>query len=332
MGITIKDVAREAGVSIMTVSRVINNKDYIADSTRKKVQAALDKLNYMPNISARNLVTKKTDFLGLVVPDISNPFFGELVKASEKIAKERGYSIILGDSDGSVEAEADYIDAFRGRMCGAIILVAPRVEDRVLQDLNREIPLILVDRKVDDDDIVQVYLDNARGAYTAVRYLLELGHRRIGFVMGPANVPNSYRRKNGYIDALKDFGIEYDPELEYQGEFIAETGKQAFRKFISLKEPPTAVFNSNDMMAFGFVQSAREAGYAIPEDFSVVGFDDIFLSSLMEPALTTVRYPFIEMGKEAINLLLDSLDTNEKVKMKKNLEHELIIRKSTRRL
>ena len=319
MGATIKDVAKEAGVSLMTVSRVINNKEHIASATREKVQAAIKKLNYMPNLSARNLVLQKADFLGLVVPDISNPFFGDLVKASEKIAKDRGYSVILGDSDGDVTAETEYIEAFRGRMCEAIILVAPRVEDIVLQE-------------IDDEEIIQVYLDNAAGAYSAVKHLLDLGHRRIGFVMGPENVPNSHRRKAGYIDALKEYGLEFDPELEFQGEFKVETGKEAFEKFVTMKDPPTAVFNSNDLMAFGFVIAARDAGYSIPEDFSVVGFDDIFLSSLMEPALTTVRYPFVEMGTQAINMLLDSFDTNRKVTMNENLKHELIIRKSTRRI
>lgn len=332
MGATIKDVAKEAGVSLMTVSRVINNKEHIASATREKVQAAIKKLNYMPNLSARNLVLQKADFLGLVVPDISNPFFGDLVKASEKIAKDRGYSVILGDSDGDVTAETEYIEAFRGRMCEAIILVAPRVEDSVLQELNSKIPLILVDRKIDDEEIIQVYLDNAAGAYSAVKHLLDLGHRRIGFVMGPENVPNSHRRKAGYIDALKEYGLEFDSELEFQGEFKVETGKEAFEKFVTMKDPPTAVFNSNDLMAFGFVIAARDAGYSIPEDFSVVGFDDIFLSSLMEPALTTVRYPFVEMGTQAINMLLDSFDTNRKVTMNENLKHELIIRKSTRRI
>ena len=217
-------------------------------------------------------------------------------------------------------------------MCEAIILVAPRVEDSVLQELNSKIPLILVDRKIDDEEIIQVYLDNAAGAYSAVKHLLDLGHRRIGFVMGPENVPNSHRRKAGYIDALKEYGLEFDPELEFQGEFKVETGKEAFEKFVTMKDPPTAVFNSNDLMAFGFVIAARDAGYSIPEDFSVVGFDDIFLSSLMEPALTTVRYPFVEMGTQAINMLLDSFDTNRKVTMNENLKHELIIRKSTRRI
>ena len=332
MGVTIKDVAKEAGVSLMTVSRVINNKEHIASATREKVQAALEKLNYMPNISARNLVLQKTDFLGLVVPDISNPFFGDLVKASEKIARDRGYSIILGDSDGDVEAEKEYIEAFRGRMCEAIILVAPRAEDRVLQELNKKIPVILVDRKIDDDEIIQVYLDNAGGAYSAVKHLLQLGHKRIGFVMGPENVPNSHRRKAGYIKALKEFGIEHNPDLEFQGEFNVETGKEAFNKFSSLENPPTAVFNSNDLMAFGFVIAARNAGYSIPDDFSVVGFDDIFLSSLMEPSLTTVKYPFVDMGTQAIKMLLDSFDTNNKVTINENLKHELIVRKSTRRI
>lgn len=332
MGSTIKDVAKEANVSVMTVSRVINNKGYISENTRNKVQEAIKKLNYSPNLGARNLVLKKTNFLGLVVPDISNPFFGDLVKAAENIAKNRGYSLLLGDSDGDVESEIEYIEAFKGRMCEAIILVAPRTEDKILKELNKKIPLVLVDRNIDDETITQVVLDNSEGARAAVKHLIDLGHKRIAFIMGPNNVPNSHKRKIGYLDVLKENGIEYDPDLEYQGEFKIETGKEAFKKFIQLDNPPTAIFNSNDLIAFGFVIAAREAGYSIPNDFSVVGFDDIFLSSLMDPPLTTVKYPFVEMGIRAINMLLDSFDNTHKEKFNKKLEHNLIIRKSTRRI
>jgi DNA-binding LacI/PurR family transcriptional regulator len=330
MGATIKDVAKEAGVSVMTVSRVINHKDYIADKTRVKVEKALKKLNYMPNMNARNLVTNKTDFLGIVVPDISNPFFGDLVKAAEKIAKERGYSIILGDSDGDPEAENGYIEAFRSRMCDAIILVAPRIDDQKIRELSKAIPLVLVDRMISDDDIIQVYLDNAEGAYSAVTHLINLGHTRIGFIMGPENVPNTYRRKVGYVKALADHGIAVDEQLIVQGDFVTETGERAFSELIKLPQRPTAVFGSNDLMAFGFVRAANEAGYSVPGDFSVVGFDDVYLSAMMEPGLTTVKYPIIQMGKQAINVLLDSLSTKETVNLRANLKHELIIRRSTR--
>lgn len=332
MAVTMKDVAKEAGVSVMTVSRVINNKEYIALETKNKVESALKRLNYKPNINARTLVTKKTDFLGLIVPDISNPFFGDLVKAAENLARKRGYSVILGDGGGDPQAEEEYIEAFRGRMCDAIILIAPRVKDEVIRELNSTIPLVLVDRQIPDDDIIQVTVDNKFGAFSAVEYLIQLGHKRIGFIMGPQNVPNAYLRRDGYIEALKKHDIEIDNRLIVQGDFNRETGVEAFKVFNTLKDRPTAVFGSNDLMAMGFIQKAKDEGYAIPDDFSVVGFDDIFLSELMEPPLTTVKYPIVEMGLAAIQDLLNSLESKETAYLKSKLKHTLIIRKSTKQL
>ncbi|MGC9311626.1 MAG: LacI family DNA-binding transcriptional regulator [Sediminispirochaetaceae bacterium] len=329
MTVTMKDVAKAAGVSVMTVSRVINNKEYIAAETREKVEAALKKLNYKPNINARTLVTKKTDFLGLIVPDIANPFFSDLVKAAENIARNRGYSVILGDSGGDPAVEEEYIEAFRGRMCDAIILIAPRVEDEVIRELNHTIPLVLVDRQIPDDDIIQVTVDNKYGALSAVEHLIGLGHRRIGFIMGPKNVPNAYLRREGYIEALRRHDIPVDEELIVQGDFNRETGARAFEVFNGLSDRPTAVFGSNDLMAFGFIQKAKEARYSIPRDFSVVGFDDIFLCALMEPPMTTVRYPIVEMGVVAIQDILNSLESKETARLKSKLKHTLIVRQST---
>jgi DNA-binding LacI/PurR family transcriptional regulator len=329
MAITLKDVAKEAGVSVMTVSRVINNKEYIADETRNRVKAALKKLDYKPNINARTLVTKKTDFLGLIVPDIANPFFGHLVQAAENIARKRGYSVILGDSGGDPEAEQEYIEAFRGRMCDAMILIASRVKDELIIELNRTIPLVLVDRHIDDNDVIQVWLDNKKGAFSAVEHLISLGHRRIGFIMGPENVPNSFRRRIGYLEALEKHDITPEKQLVVQGDFNRETGARAFEVFNSLDEKPTAVFGSNDLMALGFIQKAREHNLSVPEDYSVVGFDDIFLSSMTEPPLTTVHYPIVEMGIVAIQDLLNSLESKETATLASQLKHTLVVRHST---
>jgi len=330
MRTTLKDVAREADVSVMTVSRVIHKKEYIASETREKVEAALKRLKYNPNMNARTLVTKKADFLGLIVPDISNPFFGDLVKAGEGLARKRGYSVILGDSGGDPEVEKSYINAFRSRMCDAIILIAPRVDDMLIRELNKMVPLVLVDRQMPDTDIIQVSLENKDGAFSAVEHLIGLGHKKIAFIKGPENVPNTHRREAGYTEALEKSGIPYDPLYTFQGDFTRETGVLAFDAFATLPEMPSAVFGSNDLMAFGFIQRAREKGYSIPEDFSVVGFDDIYLSALIDPPLTTVKYPIVEMGIEAIRKLFDSLESKASFTMNEQLRHKLIIRKSTK--
>jgi DNA-binding LacI/PurR family transcriptional regulator len=179
-------------------------------------------------------------------------------------------------------------------------------------------------------DIVQVYLDNTRGAEVATKHLLDLGHKRIGFIMGPEEVPNSHTRYEGYAQALKQAGIPFLKELVYQGDFIVETGRKALDYFESLLEKPTAIFCSNDLMALGIIERANELHIKIPDQYSLVGFDNIFLSSLVSPTLTTVSYPILEMGTKAIILLLDSLLSEAKVQMSENLEHNLIIRDSTR--
>ncbi len=332
MSITIRDVAKEAGVSTMTVSRVINNTGQVAVETRERVEKAMEKLKYVVNFSAKNLVTNKTWTIGIIVPDITNPFFASLVKAGEKICTDRGYSLMIGNTDGNLDIERRLVNVYKGRMCEAIIMVAPRIEDSELIELNSQIPLVVVDRKVEYEEIVQVYLDNTKGAQVATKHLLELGHRKIGFVMGPDLVPNSYTRRNGYIKAIEEYGIDYNSELVFHGDFVVETGISALNYYESLIEKPTAIFCSNDLIAVGILTRAHELGIRIPEDYSLVGFDNTYLSSMVNPPLTTISYPFVEMGAKAIVLLLDSLPSELKVQMNENLEHKLIIRESTRRI
>ena len=330
MSITIRDVAKAAGVSTMTVSRVINNKGQVAEETRIRVEQAMKQLAFTPNMNAQNLVTNKTRTIGIIVPDIANPFFASLVKVGEKICNERGYSMLIGNTEGSLDIERRYISVYKSRMCEAMILVAPRVEDKELIELNAQIPLVVVDRKVEHDDIVQVYLDNTRGAEVATEHLIGLGHKKIGFIMGPESVPNSHTRFEGYETALQHADIPLDRELVFQGDFLVETGRAALDYFETLQEMPTAMFCSNDLMAIGVLERANELGIEIPQHYSLIGFDNIFLSSLVSPALTTISYPVLEMGTKAITLLLDSLLSDSKVQMSENLEHNLIIRSSTR--
>lgn len=329
MGVTIKDVAKAAGVSVMTVSRVINKKEYIAQATRDRVLKAIKDLHYKPNIVARSLVAKKTDFIGLIVPDIGNPFFADLVKGAESLARERGYSLILGDTEGKNDNEKAYIDAMRGRMCDGIIMVAPRIEDDLILKLNEVLPLVLVDRYIESDRILQVWIDNADGAFRAVEHLIQLGHRRIGFIAGPQNVQNSFRREEGYRRALTKYGIEINTDLMQVGDFYFDTGSRMFDLFMERIDPPTAIFASNDLMALGVIKRAKERGLSIPGDLSVVGFDDIFLAAMIDPPLTTVRHPTIEMGMEAIEQFIDLLDDRDREYQKSTLENKLIIRKST---
>jgi LacI family repressor for deo operon, udp, cdd, tsx, nupC, and nupG len=330
MGVTIKEVAKEAGVSLMTVSRVVNNKGNIAKSTRENVLQAIKKLNYKPNRLARSLVVQKSDFISVIVPDITNPFFAELVKGAENLTRKRGCNIILGDTEGEREHEKEYIEAAIGRMADGIILVAPRIDDALIYEVNELIPLVIVDRYVPNEDILQIYIDNLEGAFLAVEHLIELGHRRIGFLSGPKDVLNSLRREEGYRKALERHDIPYDPALTLKGDFYFQSGYTAFDSFYQLNPPPTAIFASNDLMAFGLIQRANEQGVRIPDNLSIIGFDDIALSALINPPLTTIRHPMVEMGIRAVKLLFDQLGQREEKQIESTLQNTLIIRQSTK--
>ncbi len=332
MNSTIKDVAKLSGVSAMTVSRVVTGKGYVSEETRKKILAAMKKLEYRPNRIAQSLINQKTNFISIVVPDISNPFFAELVKGAENYARENGYNVILGDTEGLPQHEYAYINTSMGKVADGILLVAPRLPNNEIVEINKTIPLVIVDRFVPNRSIKQVYADNFDGAFGATEYLITRGHKRIGFISGPRDVLNSKRREEGHRTALKHYHIESCDELTYQGDFRFDSGCSACDYFIGLKEPPTAIFSSNDLMAVGFIQRAREYEVHIPEDISIIGFDDISLSSFITPALTTIRHPMTEMGEEAMRLLLDSFSNKKQHSLTKKFENVLIERNSVHTL
>jgi LacI family repressor for deo operon, udp, cdd, tsx, nupC, and nupG len=328
MGITIKDVAREAGVSHMTVSRVINNKVNISESTRVRVLTAIKKLNYKPNSVARSLVIKKTKLLGMIVPDINNPFFSAMIRGTEKLARENDYNIILGDTEGFVENEKSYMDLMVERMVDGVVLAAPRMEDSKLFESNKMVPLVVVDRHFENNGITHVWADNIDGARQAMEYLIDLGHRRIGFITGPQNVQVSLMREEGYRRSLKKYDIPHDPELVFRGDYLFESGYKSFDHFFRLSSPPSAIFSSNDIMALGFLKRAKEKNVSIPRDVSIVGFDNIELSSLISPPLTTVHHPIVEMGSTGVRLLLNRILQNRDEVGEIRLKNELVVRDS----
>ena len=329
---TIRDVAKKSNVSLMTVSRVVNKKGNISKATAAKVLKAIRELNYRPNITARSLAAKKSDFIAIIVPDISNPFFSEMMKGAEDFARENGYNIFLGDTEGKVELEKEYIDAAINRMADGIVLVAPRLENNLICEINDNIPLVIVDRSINKNDIPQVYIDNLKGATSAVEHLINLNHKRIAFLSGPRGVQDSLQRENGYVMALEKYNIPVNPKLMLTGDFSFKGGRDAFEKFFSNYPKPTAIFASNDIMAFGLIQRAHEMNVKVPKDVSIVGFDDISLSSLVNPPLTTVRHPMLKMGSKAVELLINKLNNKVDTKINFSLENTLIVRKSTREI
>ena len=331
MSATLKDIAERAGVSLMTVSRVINNSGYVAEQTRALVEEAVKELDYRPNLLARGLINKKSSFILVVVPDIANPFYADLTKGVERVAQREGYSIILSNAYWNERLEIEQIEAARGRMAEGIILVLPRLSERKIARIQRDIPLVVVDRHVRSTNIDSIYINQELGASKAVEHLIELGHERIAFLSGGSKIYNSIARQHGYERVLSDHGIPVSPEMHLRGDFSFESGQRAFGKILEMpeKERPTALFAASDMMALGFMRSAFRHEFPIPDCISLVGFDDISLASVANPPLTTVRHPYIKMGEAAMKHMVRKLKPETYLPEGEPLRNSLIVRETT---
>jgi len=315
----------------MTVSRVINNSGYVSEKTRAIVEKAIKDLDYRPNLFARGLINRKSSFILVVVPDISNPFYADLTKGIEHVAQQRGYSLILSNAYWNERLEMEQIQAANGQMVEGIILVLPKLSERKIAEIQRDIPLVVVDRHIRSSRIDSIYVNQEFGASRAVEHLIELGHRDIGFLSGGTRIYNSVARQRGYERALREHDIEPASELILTGDFSFESGQRAFEKIFSMPEDrrPTALFAASDMMALGFLRSAFRHEFPIPERISVVGFDDIFLASVVNPPLTTVRHPYVKMGEAAMKHMVRKLQPDADISNGESLENTLIVRETT---
>jgi LacI family transcriptional regulator len=305
--ITIRDVAKKAGVSSQTVSRVLNQRPDVAAQTREKVLQAIADLNYRPSGIARSLRLKSTGTIGLIVPDSSNPFFAELGRAIEKTAFENGCSVILCNSDGDLERESFYIEALVSKQVDGLIIVGANRASRKNPILDGSLPVVVVDRDLNGERFDTVLADNLEGGKKGASYLITLGHERIAFIAGPSGLPTSAARLRGYRRALEEHGIAFQKELVVSGDFRYQGSYRAMEKLLKLTPPPTAVFAANDMMAVGAIACIRDHHLRVPEDISVIGFDDIPLASFLNPKLTTIAQPRGEMGRMAVTMLMERL-------------------------
>lgn len=327
---TILDVAKLAGVSTATVSRVINSPEAVRDETRKKVIRAMKICNYKYNALARGFVTKQSNTIGLIIPTINNPVFAESTQGVQDCADKRKVQVILGNSYYQYEQEEKLVNTLRERQVDGLIITTTKLKGDVLKTLLAEdFPFVLLFSTIKGGPMSAVGVDNYRGGYGATDHLVALGHRRIGMVAGSfAITDRSYHRWHGYRMCLRGHGIPYDKELLVQTDFSLESGRDAVKKLLALKDPPTAVFCSNDYMALGAMKGARELGLNLPGDLSIVGFDDMQTASYVIPALTTIRQPAYEMGEIATELLFQRMETPTKP-VQRMLESSLIIREST---
>jgi LacI family transcriptional regulator len=327
---TIRDVAHLAGVSPSTVSHVINETRYVSDETKAEVLAAMEALNYRPNAIARSLRQKKTHTIGLIVPDSSNPFFAEVGRGVEETIFAQGYSLIIGNSEGNLEKELLHINVLTEKQVDGIMFVAAGLSTaHILTLQSHNMPLVVVDREVPGVNVDVVLTNHLQGGYVATVHLIGLGHRHIGCITGPAELPSSADRVAGYKRALIEYGIDPDEELIVRGEFDSPSGYRAVKRLLALSQPPTALFACNDLMAIGALSGAIEAGYHVPDDLSIVGFDNISLASFSIPPLTTVAQPTAQLGAMAAQMLMERIRDITLPPRRRVLPIELIVRSSS---
>jgi LacI family transcriptional regulator len=305
---TIKDVARRAGVSTMTVSRVINRSGYASPETRARVERAVNELGYVPNALARHLRSKRTRTVALVLSDLTNPFFTTIARGVEDIATAHDFAVMFCNTDESEAEELEYLRMLIQRQIDGVLLVPASSSGASLRLLrSHRVPVVVVDRRVASPRVDEVRSDSEAGAHQLVRHLIDLGHRRIGMLSGGRNISTAADRVAGYRRALTEAGITYDDRLvRYEG-FGVEGGLHMARQLLELSPKPTALFAANNFIAFGAIRALREKEMRVPEDMSLVAFDDLPDDWLVEPFLTVVEQRAYEMGRQAAELMLERL-------------------------
>ncbi|PKN91270.1 MAG: LacI family transcriptional regulator [Chloroflexi bacterium HGW-Chloroflexi-6] len=329
----IADVAREAGVSMMTVSRVVNNKEGVSLETRQAVEEVILKLNYRPNNFARGLATKRTGTLGLVVPDISNPFFSGVARGVEKAAFADGYSILVCNTEEDPQRELDVLGLLLEKCVDGLVLCSSRLKKQKLQTILAQYPAaVLVNKQLEGVNVPPsvgcVLINDKAGGQMATSHLIKSGHKVIGFLSGPTVSQSSRWREEGYRQALTEAGLPYRPEMVVPCAPTVEGGQQAAAQLLAVHPEITALFCFNDLVAVGVIQACKESDRAIPNDLAIIGYDDTILAPLVTPSLTTCRVEREELGRLATGLLLKRLGGCIDGCEKSILEPALILRAS----
>jgi len=305
--VTIRDVARHASVSVATVSRVLNGKGPANADTERRIREAARRLRYVPHGGARSLITRRTQSIGVLLPDLYGEFFSELIRGIDVAARRAGYHLLLSGSHGDIREAEAMARAMRGRVDGLVVLV-PDVRPSVLREnLPEHFPVVCLDNPSAVGEFDSVRIDNSGGAESVVRHLARLGHRRIAFIGGPPGNQDASERLRGYRRALRRAGLALSKDLEIPGTFREEAGYEACRKILDLEPRPTAVFAANDSMAVGLLYACRESGVSVPDQLAIAGFDDIPIARFMTPPLTSVRVPIADLGTLAAETLLTRL-------------------------
>ncbi|MDP2490449.1 DNA-binding transcriptional regulator CytR [Vibrio splendidus] len=327
---TMKDVAQLAGVSTATVSRALMNPEKVSVSTRKRVETAVLEAGYSPNTLARNLRRNESKTIITIVPDICDPYFAEIIRGIEDAAVENDYLVLLGDSGQQKKRESSFVNlVFTKQADGMLLLGTDHPFDVSKPEQKNLPPMVMACEFAPELELPTVHIDNLTSAFEAVNYLAQLGHKRIAQISGPTTATLCKFRQQGYQQALRRAGVSMNPGYSTVGDFTFEAGAQAVRQLLALPEQPTAIFCHNDAMAIGAIQEAKKLGLRVPQDLSIVGFDDIQFAQYCDPPLTTISQPRYEIGRQAMLMMLDLLKGNDVQAGSRLLEAKLVVRGST---
>jgi LacI family transcriptional regulator len=317
-------------VSYATVSRVLTGFEFVKETTRQRVMEAVESSGYVANLHARSLVGGRSQIIGLLVPNLDNGYVGTIMQGIDKALAQANYDLMLYTSHRHPGKESFYVSAISNGLTDGLLLIAPLVPATYLEALrDQDFPYVLIDQADATESSSVVEATNWQGAYDATRYLIDLGHTRIAFIKGSPAVRSADDRLQGYKAALADYGISVLEELVIEGDFQQQTGYESAKRLLqSVDPPPTAIFASNDLTAFGTMDAARERGLRIPDDISIIGFDDVPQASFVYPKLTTVRQPLEQMGQVAAKMLLEQIEDQSRPPQRVALATQLVIRDS----
>jgi len=330
MGVTIVDIAKVVGVSYTTVSRALNNKKGVSSEMRDKIVKISAEMGYQPNTLARGLVSNSSKTIGLIIPDIMNPFFPKIARGVEDAASEKGYTVFLSNSNWDVEKEKECINSLVSNRVDGIIINPNSTGDLVkLRDLK--MPVVYVNTKFTEKDVCFINIDNVSGAKVATQHLIDIGYKRIGFVGGTVKSYSNNKRLESYIDTLENNNIKVDRDIIVNSKFDTEVAYLETKKMLKIENPPDAIFAANDIIALGVMHAVSEQGLKIPEEFGIIGFDDISEAKLPQIQLTTMSLPKYLMGKKAFELLLEQMENDSINTAQYTIKPKLIERNTTKK-
>ncbi|MFC0522294.1 catabolite control protein A [Pontibacillus salicampi] len=331
MNVTIYDVAREASVSMATVSRVVNGNPNVKPATRKKVLDAIERLGYRPNAVARGLASKKTTTVGVIIPDISSIFFAELARGIEDIATMYNYNIILSNSDQNKEKEIHLINSMLGKQVDGLVFMGGKVtDDHIREFQNASVPVVLAATVDETESVPSVNINYEQAAYEATKTLFEHGNNHVAFISGPIETNINDQKYNGYLKALEEQGKGYTDQYTVRGDYTYDSGMEALEQLLEMDERPTGIFVSSDEMALGVIHGAQDRGLNVPEDIEVYGFDNTRLATMVRPTLSTVVQPMYDIGAVSMRLLTKYMNNEDVEEQNVILPHRNIERNSTK--